>query len=96
MKPVQFAEILSGLKLEDSFNPYADRCDIHDLADAPQYRTQALLNILETAASVEIDSLWIGRDLGYRGGRRTGLAFTDDLHFSTHASRWCHSANRPN
>lgn len=33
-------------------------------------------------------ALWIGRDLGYRGGRRTGLALTDDVHASHHARRW--------
>jgi hypothetical protein len=26
------------------------------------------------------DSIWIGRDLGYRGGRRTGIALTDEIH----------------
>jgi len=44
--------------------------------------------MLKAAASMEIDALWIGRDLGYRGGRRTGLALTDDVHLSTHAARW--------
>jgi hypothetical protein len=24
--------------------------------------------------------MWFGRDLGYRGGRCTGLAFTDEAH----------------
>ena len=26
------------------------------------------------------DTMWCGRDLGYRGGRRTGLALTDEAH----------------
>ncbi|MGH7982218.1 MAG: uracil-DNA glycosylase [Candidatus Udaeobacter sp.] len=25
-------------------------------------------------------SIWVGRDLGYRGGRRTGIALTDEFH----------------
>ena len=25
-------------------------------------------------------SIWLGRDLGYRGGRRTGIALTDEFH----------------
>lgn len=44
--------------------------------------------MLETAAERDIDSLWIGRDLGYRGGRRTGLAFTDDVNVQAHTERW--------
>lgn len=27
-----------------------------------------------------VESIWFGRDLGYRGGRRTGLALTDEAH----------------
>jgi hypothetical protein len=33
-----------------------------------------------------VDSVWIARDLGYRGGRRTGLALTDDVHLVEHAA----------
>lgn len=28
----------------------------------------------------ETRSIWLGRDLGYRGGRRTGIALTDEYH----------------
>jgi hypothetical protein len=44
--------------------------------------------MLKAAERTEVDALWIGRDLGYRGGRRTGLALTDDVHLSVHATRW--------
>ena len=44
--------------------------------------------MLKAATHRDIDALWIGRDLGYRGGRRTGLALTDDVHLSIHATRW--------
>lgn len=50
--------------------------------------------MLKTAAEREIDSLWIGRDLGYRGGRRTGLAFTDDVNVQAHTERWGLSVHR--
>ncbi|WP_258377062.1 uracil-DNA glycosylase [Pseudomonas soli] len=36
----------------------------------------------------EIDAFWVGRDLGYRGGRRTGLALTDEINASAYARRW--------
>ena len=88
MGPAQFVEALSELTFENTFNPYSNRCAIHDLDDAPQRRLQTLLTMLEAATERNIDSIWIGRDLGYRGGRRTGLALTDDAHIHEHAERW--------
>jgi Uracil DNA glycosylase superfamily len=88
MKPVEFVRQLSAVRFEHTFNPYTDQCAVHDLPDAAQKRATALTAILDAACTVEIDSLWIGRDLGYRGGRRTGLALTDDAHLSDHAHRW--------
>jgi uracil-DNA glycosylase len=88
MRPAQFVNSLKELKFENVFNPYSDRCEIHDLDDAPDRRAKALLCMLEAAAETEVDAVWIGRDLGYRGGRRTGLALTDDVHLSVHATRW--------
>src|SRR3546814_12884679 len=41
-----------------------------------------------------VDAVWIGRDLGYRGGQRTGLALTDDIHVDQHAQRWSVRAER--
>ena len=95
MDPVQFVETLSKVKFENSFNPYSNRCVVHDLDDAPQRRLQTLLTVLETAIRQDVDSVWIGRDLGYRGGRRTGLALTDDVHIQEYAARWGLSIQRP-
>jgi hypothetical protein len=88
MTPAQFVNSLKAVKFDNVFNPYADRCEVHDLDDAPKRRSKALLGMLNAAARTEVDALWIGRDLGYRGGRRTGLALTDDVHLSVHATRW--------
>lgn len=95
MTPGQFIEELSGLRFANTFNPYSSRCDRHDVYDAPKLRSRMLLEILGAAAARGVDSIWVGRDLGYRGGRRTGLAFTDDVHVYDHAHRWGISGYRP-
>ena len=94
MTPQEFVTSLAGLKFDNVFNPYSDRCAVHDVGDAPFRRAQTLLELLEAAAETGIDSLWIGRDLGHRGGRRTGLALTDDVHLAIHATRWNVSVQR--
>jgi len=88
MGAVSFVKELSNLAFENTFNPYSDRCDVYDVYNAPEKRRALLKKILIAACEVEIDSIWIGRDLGYRGGRRTGLALTDDVHLCHHAARW--------
>ena len=95
MKPARFVEALREVRCRDTFNPYVDRCPIHDRTDAPASRAKALRRMLTAATRVEVDSIWIGRDLGYRGGRRTGLALTDDVHMGDHAARWDVPISRP-
>lgn len=88
MKNHPFVDAVSSLRFKDCFNPYADRCEVHDRRDAPRRRSEALSALLLRACESPVDAIWIGRDLGYRGGRRTGLALTDDVHFEQHAHRW--------
>lgn len=38
------------------------------------------MRCLEAALSARVDTIWIARDLGYRGGRRTGVPLTDEIH----------------
>ncbi len=83
MKPSAFVEALSTVQLDAVFNPYSDRCPLHDRADAPRRRRANLRGFLEAVADDEVDSIWIARDLGYRGGRRTGLPLTDEMHLQT-------------
>lgn len=94
MRPSEYVEAISSIAFKDVFNPYANRCDVYDLGDAPCRRRNTLLTLLDAAVDSEIDAIWIGRDLGYRGGRRTGLALTDDLHIAAHAARWGISIDR--
>jgi|SRR5215472_6239739 len=95
MRASEFASALSALSFTNAFNPYSDRCAIYDKHDAPRRRLATLRAMLEVANKCEIDSFWIGRDLGYRGGRRTGLALTDDLHIGRHVLRWGVELYRP-
>jgi hypothetical protein len=95
MEPSQFISQLGALSFSSAFNPYSQRCLVHDQPDAPQRRAVAMLEILTAATHCEIDALWVGRDLGHRGGRRTGLALTDDVHIERHAKRWNLMFDRP-
>ena len=73
-----FVERLAGIRLDHVFNPYADRCDIWDLSDAPTIRCGNLAATLAARHGAGVEAIWFGRDLGHRGGRRTGLALTDE------------------
>ena len=79
MTPTSFVQALSAVKLPNVFNPYADICEVHDRSNAAAMRRRGLRTLLTAAQALGIDTLWMGRDLGYRGGRRTGLALTDEM-----------------
>ena len=80
--PRSFVAALSDVNLPDVFNPYRDQCPLHDRDDAPACRRKNLEACLTNAVSLRADTIWIARDLGYRGGRRTGLPLTDEVHLS--------------
>ncbi len=78
-------DALAALRFQDTFNPYSDACAEHDGGEAPQIRRRNMRLVLEAAVSRGVCSIWVARDLGYRGGRRTGLPLTDEAHLPEHA-----------
>lgn len=81
----KFIDDLVAMDMPNIFNPYVDVCENHDLPNADLLRRQNLANALSAALDLDVRTLWIARDLGYRGGRRTGLALTDEAHLEDHA-----------
>lgn len=95
MTPQRFVSELSALRFDNAFNPYSERCGVYDSEHAPSMRFEMLTDTLAAASALELDAIWVGRDLGYRGGRRTGLPFTDDIHLPHHQARWGVNVTRP-
>ena len=86
MTPSQFVSALEATSLPCVFNPWRDQCPIHDVEDAPERRRKNLQQFLEAAVGADVRTMWIARDLGYRGGRRTGLPLTDEVHLDSAAA----------
>ncbi|WP_429815819.1 uracil-DNA glycosylase [Ensifer sp. B1-9] len=82
----RFVERVSNVRFENCFNPYADTCPLHDQQSAPDIRRNNLTQILLALAAAPSVDIWVGRDLGYKGGRRTGVALTDEYCLDTYAS----------
>lgn len=93
MNAKRFLAELSAIRLPNVFNPYADRCDKFDCQGAAQVRRSNLSTYLVAIENLEADTVWMGRDLGYRGGRRTGLALTDESHFPVMEE--CYPGSKP-
>ena len=80
MTPSALVSKLASIRLDSVFNPYADVCPFFDRHDAPIARRHNLVRYIEAAAKMKVDTIWMGRDLGHKGGRRTGIALTDEYH----------------
>ena len=75
-------------KSDNVFNPYSDICAIHDDANSPKIRLENLVRLLDYFIDRGANSMWIARDFGYRGGRRTGITLTDEPHLPVAAEKW--------
>lgn len=83
INPSSLVRALSKIELDHVFNPYHGRCELHDWPDAPARRRSNLEAALAAAVEQGVRTVWIARDLGYRGGRRTGLPLTDEVHLDS-------------
>lgn len=79
MTPSAFVAALSRVRLPDVFNPYCDHCTEYDRSNAAQIRRRNLETFLQAAMDGGADTIWVARDLGHRGGRRTGIPLTDEV-----------------
>jgi len=80
MTVTEFVDNLSAICLPNVFNPYRDSCPTYDHQESTAIRRQNLTLFLDAMVNIGVPTLWLGRDLGYRGGRRTGIALTDEHH----------------
>ena len=87
-----FLKRISSIELPNVFNPYAQHCPIHDLPNATKIRRENLRIFLVAAIENGVGDIWMGRDLGYRGGRRTGVALTDEARLPL-LGRFCGAAS---
>lgn len=83
-----FIDHLVRLRFRGVFNPYAEACPTCDKAEAATIRCRNLESVLDAALQRRVASIWVARDLGYRGGRRTGLALTDEVNLPSHAAQF--------
>jgi uracil-DNA glycosylase len=86
MTPKSFISTLAATDLPSVFNPWRDRCALHDRRDAAARRRDNLERMLVAALDTRVETIWIARDLGYRGGRRTGVPLTDEVHLNNAAA----------
>jgi hypothetical protein len=84
--PRNFVTALAETRLPSVFNPWRDTCSLHDRQDAAARRRDNLERMLGAAIDARVETIWIARDLGYRGGRRTGVPLTDEVHLGSAAA----------
>ena len=76
MTPNKFVQLLAEAPdLPRLFNPFRDRCLIHDLPDGPEIRRKNLEAYLVAHQRLDSKVLWIAEAASYNGSRRSGLFF---------------------
>lgn len=71
--------------LPNTFNPYRDTCDVYDVPDAADIRRENLEVLLRRVVELPDVDMWVGREPGYLGARRTGVALMDEVRLPAYA-----------
>lgn len=74
---IDFVNHLQSYHLPKCFNPYSQIDSEVDLPDADRIRSENLELYLENMLTQSPQVMWVGEALGYRGGKCSGLPFTD-------------------
>ena len=80
-----FLDDLCTYESERVFNPWTTNCEHVDVGDSFGIRRENLRTVLCACADADEVDVWIGRDLGWRGGRRTGVALVDEYSLDNYA-----------
>ncbi len=80
-----FLNDLCSYEAERVFNPWTTNCEHADVEDSFSLRRENLRAVLCACAGADQVDVWIGRDLGWRGGRRTGVALVDEYSLDDYA-----------
>lgn len=80
-----FLENLAAYEAERVFNPWTMNCEHVDIENSFGIRRENLRTVLCACADADEVDVWIGRDLGWRGGRRTGVALVDESSLDDYA-----------
>ena len=83
MSVQDFIGELQSFNSDRVFNPYRDICPDFDKSDAAATRSTNLRHLIDAVHASRVDTIWVARDLGYRGGRRTGVPLTDEVHLNS-------------
>jgi hypothetical protein len=80
-----FLNDLCTYEAERVFNPWTTNCERVDVSDSFGIRRENLRTVLCACADANEVDVWVGRDLGWRGGRRTGVALVDEYSLDNYA-----------
>lgn len=80
-----FIDDLSAYEADRVFNPWKMNCEDVDVEGSFAIRCENLRTVLCACADASEVDVWIGRDLGWRGGRRTGVALVDEFSLADYA-----------